>query len=121
MTPCPYHPKPALTWPELQVGKDSRPVMRAVEAAFKAGSGTGSMEAAAIRDATGSRGDLFYSLLYQGLYLEAEGDAAGSKAAMLQSLDTPYVQSSGDYMCAVARVHCLRRDWLWHRVAFEEL
>ena len=86
--------------------------MRAVEAAFKAGSGTSSMAAAAAQDASGTKGDLFYSLLYQGLYLEAEGDADGSKAAMMQALNTPYAQSSGDYMCAVAKAHCLRRSWM---------
>lgn len=86
--------------------------MRAVEAAFKAGSGVESIAAAAAGDTKGTKGDLFYSLLYQGLYLEAEGDAERSKQAMLQSVETPYAQQSGDYMASVARVHCLRRGWM---------
>jgi hypothetical protein len=97
---------------EVQVGKDTRPVMRAVEAAFKSGDGGAIMARATAGDPAGKNGDLFYLLLYQGLFLEAEGQAEKSKHALLQSAQTPYARDSGDYMAIVAKVHCLRRGWL---------
>ena len=95
----------------MQVGRDRRTVMRAVEAAFKAGSGVESIRAAGGTDPSGSKGDLFYSALYESLYHEAEGDAEGSKEAMLRAVATPYAKQAGDYMAALARVHCSLRGW----------
>ena len=85
--------------------------MRAVESAFKRGSGVASMLEAAAGDRKGTKGDLFYALLYSALYHEAEGQAGESKVAMLQAVATPYAQQSDDYMASVAHVHCKQRDW----------
>jgi hypothetical protein len=86
--------------------------MQTIESAFKEGSGVSSIQRAAHVDRDGTRGELFYCLLYQALYFEAEGEGAASKDAMLQAVGTPYAQKSGDYMAAVAAVHCQRRQWL---------
>ena len=85
--------------------------MRAVESAFKRGSGVASMIEAAAGDRKGTKGDLFYALLYSALYYEAEGQAGESKDAMLQAVATPYAQQSDDYMASVAQVHCKQRGW----------
>lgn len=95
----------------MQVGYDRRAVMRAVEAAFRQGSGVGSMLDAAANDITGSTGDRFYALLYSALYHEAQGEALESQRAMLQAVATPYARRSGDYMVSVAQVHCSQRGW----------
>lgn len=93
------------------MGRDRRAVMRAVEAAFKAGSGVESIRAAGAADASGSKGDKFYAAMYESLYYEAEGQAEASREAMLRAVATPYAKQAGDYMAALARVHCQRRGW----------
>jgi hypothetical protein len=96
------------------------------------------LAAAAGSDTGGSA--RFYSNLYIGLWHEAHGDeqvctpprAVGSDAgeggslerlsagtvmsqaarqAMTAAAKTPYAQQSGDYMAALAGVHCLQRGW----------
>ena len=52
----------------------------------------------------------FYCDLYLGLLAEAQGDAARAQERMARAAASPYSQS-GDYMAALARVHCLRRGW----------
>lgn len=94
----------------LQVGRDRRAVMRQIQAAFKNGSGVQSIQRVDEVDRDGKRGERFYCLLYQALYLEAEGDGEASRRAMLQAKRTPYAQNSGDYMAAVASIHCQRRQ-----------
>lgn len=94
---------------------------------------------AAGRDQQGH--DSFYARLYVGLWHEAHGNAAEAEAAitqvstastaqqpqgltvlqphyimlpllpLLQACRTQYAQQSGDYMAALARVHCQRRGW----------
>ncbi len=49
--------------------------------------------------------------LYVGLWHEAHGDAAAARAAITAAVATPYARLSGDYMAALARVHCKRRGW----------
>lgn len=114
----------------LEVGRDSRRVMRAAYEAFQSGSG-----AAVIRSAGEGHendGEGFYSLLvcfvkplfcvipsihtahrtqYAGLYSEAHGDGQAAREALLQAVATPYAQRSGDYMAALARVHVQQRGW----------
>jgi hypothetical protein len=83
--------------------------MRAAYEAFKDGQQPSSILAAAAGDAGGSPS--FYALLYVGLWHEAHGDAAAARDAVLQAVATPYARGSGDYMAALARVHCLQRGW----------
>jgi hypothetical protein len=92
----------------LVVGRDGRPVMRAAYELFR---GSGSMDALRAA-AAASPHDEFYSLLYQGLYHEARGDAEDAKAAVLAATSSTYGAQSGDYMAALAHVHALRRGWL---------
>eukprot|EP00242_Pyramimonas_sp_CCMP2087_P012223 CAMPEP_0198215638 /NCGR_PEP_ID=MMETSP1445-20131203/51548_1 /TAXON_ID=36898 /ORGANISM="Pyramimonas sp., Strain CCMP2087" /LENGTH=241 /DNA_ID=CAMNT_0043891461 /DNA_START=290 /DNA_END=1015 /DNA_ORIENTATION=+ len=92
----------------LRVGRDSRPVMRAAYEAFR-GSGTiQQLEEAGNANAS----DRFYSLLYVGLWHEAQGDDEEAKRAIVESARTPYAQKSGDYMASLALVHCKERGWL---------
>lgn len=94
----------------LQVGRDPRPVMRAAYECFKTGSDPQAILQAAGSDKQGH--DAFYALLYVGLWHEAQGDAAAAQAAITQAVRTAYAQQSGDYMCALAAVHCQRRGWV---------
>ncbi|GBF91154.1 hypothetical protein Rsub_04823 [Raphidocelis subcapitata] len=93
----------------LQVGRDSRPYMRAAYEAFRDGAGAGAIAAAAGPDP--GAGPAFYAWLYVGLYHEAHGDAGAAREAMLRAVGTAYARRSGDYMAALARVHCQRRGW----------
>ncbi len=94
----------------LKVGRDGRPVMRAAYELFQ-GAPDGSLDALRAA-AQASPHDTFYSLLYQGLYHEAKGDAAAAKQAVLAAVASEYGDRSGDYMAALAKVHALRRGWL---------
>ncbi|CAL5221290.1 g3456 [Coccomyxa viridis] len=90
----------------LQVGRDSRDVMRAAYAAFQEGtSPDGILQAADHRRPS----DAFYANLYRGLFLEAENEETESMEAIRTALQTPYAQQSGDYMVAVASVHAKLR------------
>ncbi|CAI7850827.1 unnamed protein product [Closterium sp. NIES-54] len=55
---------------------------------------------------------LFYANLYVGLFYESEGDQDQSRRYILEAAQSPYGLRSGDYMAALARVHCLQRGWL---------
>ncbi len=82
--------------------------MRAAYEAFRAGGDPAAITASA-RDAGGH--DTFYASLYEGLWHEAHGDAQGAREAVTRAVRTAYAQLSGDYMAALARVHCQRRGW----------
>lgn len=85
--------------------------MRAAYDCFRtAGCPPDTILAAAGPTATGSH-DVFYALLYVGLWHEAHGDGAQAQAAITKAVGTQYAQNSGDYMAALARVHCQRRGW----------
>jgi len=94
----------------LLVGRDSRPVMRAAYEAFRTGSDPSTILEAAGGDTIGHAA--FYARLYVALWNEAHGMADDAKSAMLDSLQTRYAQSSGDYMASLANVHARRRGWL---------
>ncbi|EFN56395.1 hypothetical protein CHLNCDRAFT_22249 [Chlorella variabilis] len=105
---------------EATVGRDSRPVMRAAYECFRTGAQPDSILQASPRRPSAwpqaARGDqqghdAFYALLYVGLWHEAHGDAAAAQQAITQAAQTAYAKGSGDYMAALARVHCLRRGW----------
>lgn len=46
---------------------------------------------------------------YTGLFHESLGDSAQAEECLRAAVTTPYAQQSGDYMAAVAAVHCMRR------------
>lgn len=92
----------------LQVGRDPRPVMRAVQDCFLNGTPPDNILATS---GTSGDHDTFYGLLYTGLWHEAHGNQNEASAALIKSVRTPYAQLSGDYMAALARVHCLQRGW----------
>lgn len=94
----------------LQVGRDSRPVMRAAYEAFRTGRNPSTIVEAAGGDTIGHAA--FYARLYVALWHEAHGNQDDAKAAILDSLRTQYAQSSRDYMASLANVHARRRGWL---------
>lgn len=53
----------------------------------------------------------FYAQLYLSLWHEAFDQPDLARTAMLNAVQTPYAKSAGDYMTAVARVHCKVRGW----------
>ncbi|PSC70340.1 TPR repeat [Micractinium conductrix] len=93
----------------LQVGRDPRPVMRAAYECFK----TWAQPEAILQAAGGDRQghDAFYAQLYMGLWHEAHGNTEAAQAAITEAVRTLYGRSSGDYMAALAAVHCQRRGW----------
>lgn len=97
----------------LKVGVDPRPVMRTVHDVFKHNGDPDTILKAAEGDKNPKGGhDRFYALLYHALYHESEGHEALAKKSMLEAVRTDYGAHSGDYMSALAKVHCLRRGWL---------
>lgn len=55
--------------------------------------------------------DTFYAWLYVGLWHEAHKEEQEAQQAITKAVGTQYARLSGDYMAALARVHCLRRGW----------
>ncbi|GBG70902.1 hypothetical protein CBR_g8203 [Chara braunii] len=109
----------------LQVGRDSRPIMRAAHDLFKNGGSVDDLLAAAgIKELGGGGGggggrgggngghDQFYALLYTGLFHESQGEELRAKEAMIAAVKTMYGQISGDYMAKLAQVHCQCRGWV---------
>ena len=92
-----------------RVGPDPRRYMRAAYDLFNAGDAASDV---ALEDVA-SLGpvDEFYSLLYRGLWWEAAGDVAGARDLIVKATRTQYASRSGDYMAALALVHCKRRGW----------
>jgi tetratricopeptide (TPR) repeat protein len=85
-----------------------RPVAELEALAAAAAAPPGGLFAAAGRDMAVRTG--FYCELYLGLLAEAQGDAARARGWLSRAAAGPYA-ASGDYMAALARVHCLRRGW----------
>lgn len=92
----------------LQVGRDPRPVMRAAYECFQTGDAPSKIMAN-VQDNGGH--DTFYGLLYVGLWHEAHGNPQEAQEAIVGAARTAYARTSGDYMAALANVHCLRRGW----------
>ncbi|KAF0920700.1 hypothetical protein E2562_036403 [Oryza meyeriana var. granulata] len=92
----------------LEVGLDSRPVMREAYALFKDG---GDPQKFASNFSSGSDGEIFYSSLYAGLYYESQKDAEMAKTHIAAACKSPYGSRSGDYMASLALVHCQCRNW----------
>ena len=102
----------------VPTGPDSRPLLRAALVAFREGAGAEAILAAApppgrlATVAPGGLKDLFYATLYAGLYCEAEGREAEARHYLTTAAEMKYANRSGDYMGAVARVHCRVRGWI---------
>ncbi|RLN23763.1 hypothetical protein C2845_PM07G09350 [Panicum miliaceum] len=93
----------------LEVGLDSRPVMREAYALFKNG---GDPEKLVANFSSGTDGEVFYSSLYAGLYYESQKDAEKAKSHIVAACKSPYGSRSGDYMASLAFVHCRCRNWV---------
>ncbi|KAG0590177.1 hypothetical protein KC19_1G078600 [Ceratodon purpureus] len=91
----------------LEVGRDSRPVMRAAYELFRDGGDTKELLSLANTNAH----DFFYAYLYVGLYHEAKNETEAAKDAMIAAVSSPYGSRSGDYMATLAKVHCACRGW----------
>ncbi|PAN30883.1 hypothetical protein PAHAL_5G346400 [Panicum hallii] len=92
----------------LEVGLDSRPVMREAYTLFKDG---GDPEKLVANFSSRSDGEVFYSSLYAGLYYESQKDAEKAKSHIVAACKSPYGSRSGDYMASLAFVHCQCRNW----------
>ncbi|CAN6468260.1 unnamed protein product [Victoria cruziana] len=93
----------------LEVGRDPRPVMRGAYALFKNG---GDPNKFVSEFSDGKDSEYFYATLYAGLYHESQGDSDAAKQCILDSCQSPYALRSDDYMALLAKVHCLRRNWM---------
>ncbi|KAJ7973312.1 Tetratricopeptide repeat (TPR)-like superfamily protein [Quillaja saponaria] len=93
----------------LEVGRDPRPVMRGAYNLFKDG---GDPEKLVAEFTSGRENDYFYASLYAGLYYESEKKVDASKLHILAASQSQYGQRSDDYMAALAKVHCLSRNWI---------
>eukprot|EP00898_Chlorokybus_atmophyticus_P008785 jgi/Chlat1/8908/Chrsp92S08236 len=88
---------------------DPRPVLRASLDSFQNASGAEAILKSAGSDKEGH--DAFYSRLYAALYHEAYAEGEAARKEMLSAVATRYARASGDYMAALARVHCRLRGW----------
>ncbi|XP_031496743.1 uncharacterized protein LOC116261931 [Nymphaea colorata] len=93
----------------LEVGRDPRPVMREAYALFKNG---GDPNKLVLDFSSGKENECFYATLYAGLYHESQGDSDAAKKCIVDSCESPYGLRSDDYMAALAKVHCLCRNWI---------
>ncbi|KAL9248133.1 hypothetical protein vseg_021490 [Gypsophila vaccaria] len=92
----------------LQVGRDSRAVMREAYNMFRDG---GDPEKLVETFSSSLGAEYFYATLYAGLYYESLGESDSAKKYILASCQSPYCQRSDDYMASLAKVHCLCRNW----------
>lgn len=97
----------------LQVGRDRRPVMRAVQALFLDG-GASSLRALTELAENGDASERFYAALYLGLYFEAEGAPPGEARRWVRAaVASRYAGAAGaaDPMVDLAKVHLKLRGW----------
>jgi len=99
---------------KLTVGRDRRPVMRAVQSLFL--SGTTEDETRLIDLATkgGEMGSQFYASLYLSLYRESTGDTTNAEQWMVRAVQTDYAQKTAtrnDPMVELAKVALQKRGW----------
>jgi len=97
---------------KLTVGRDRRPVMRAVQSLFLSGGEVNERELVALAE-TGDVGSRFYAKLYLSLYYESLGDAKEAEKWMIQAVGTDYAKGSGrrDPMVELAQVAIQKRGW----------
>merc|ERR1712129_213789 len=104
----------------LQVGLDSRTVMRTVYNLFRGEDESAAFELL-LKQTEGIGSDQFYAALYFGLYAEAKGDDAEAKRWLSVAANSNYGKISRDYMADLARVHVRLRGWLPSLAQTEEL
>ncbi|KAL9318679.1 hypothetical protein ACSQ67_015196 [Phaseolus vulgaris] len=94
-----------------QVGIDPRPVMREAYNMFKDG---GDPEKFVAAFSGGRDSEYFYASLYAGLYYESQNETDAAKVHIVAACQSSYGQRSDDYMAALAKVHCLCRNWVFN-------
>ncbi|KAJ4954843.1 hypothetical protein NE237_011626 [Protea cynaroides] len=92
----------------LEVGRDSRPVMREAYNLFKDGNDPEKLVSAFLH---AQEHEYFYASLYAGLYYESQNNPDAAKCHLLAACQSPYGLRSDDYMASLAKVHCLCRNW----------
>ncbi|WCJ26914.1 Tetratricopeptide repeat (TPR)-like superfamily protein [Euphorbia peplus] len=92
----------------LKVGRDRRPVMREACEMFEVGGDPEKL----VNEFSSQPQDYFYSSLYAGLYYESQNEEDAAKGHIVAAYKSPYGQGSGDYMAALAKVHCQCRKWI---------
>ncbi|XP_070021302.1 uncharacterized protein [Nicotiana sylvestris] len=92
----------------LEVGRDSRPVMREAYNMFKDG---GDPEKLVTAFSSGQPNEYFYASLYAGLYYESQNEPDAAKVHLIAACQSAYGSRSDDYMAALAKVHCKCRNW----------
>ncbi|ESW16963.1 hypothetical protein PHAVU_007G198500 [Phaseolus vulgaris] len=95
----------------LEVGIDPRPVMREAYNMFKDG---GDPEKFVAAFSGGRDSEYFYASLYAGLYYESQNETDAAKVHIVAACQSSYGQRSDDYMAALAKVHCLCRNWVFN-------
>ncbi|EYU42200.1 hypothetical protein ABFS82_14G193500 [Erythranthe guttata] len=93
----------------LQVGRDSRPVMREAYQMFKDG---GDPEKLVAAFSNGRENEYFYASLYAGLYYESQKKSDEAKLHLIAACKSAYGSRSDDYMASLAKVHCDCRNWI---------
>ncbi|KAL7126515.1 hypothetical protein ABFS83_14G193100 [Erythranthe nasuta] len=93
----------------LEVGKDSRPVMRDAYQMFKDG---GDPEKLVAAFSNGRENEYFYASLYAGLYYESQKKSDEAKLHLIAACKSAYGSRSDDYMASLAKVHCDCRNWI---------
>jgi len=95
---------------QLKVGRDRRPVMRAVQSLFLSGENETEVVELAERGDIGSQ---FYAKLYLSLYYESLGNAGQAGKWMSQAIATDYAKSIGakDPMVDLAKMAVGKRGW----------
>ncbi|KAG2588616.1 hypothetical protein PVAP13_5NG348700 [Panicum virgatum] len=90
----------------LEVGLDSRPVMREAYMLFKDG---GDPEKLVTSFSSGTDGEVFYSSLYAGLYYESQKNAEKAKSHIVAACKSPY----GSRFCfpPPVLVHLFNQSW----------
>ncbi|XP_072953841.1 uncharacterized protein [Typha angustifolia] len=92
----------------LEVGRDSRPVMREAYIMFR---DAGDPEKLVSAFSGGQEHEYFYASLYAGLYYESQNEMDLAKVHIVEACKTPYGSRSDDYMAYLAKVHCQCRNW----------
>mmetsp|Transcript_21229 Transcript_21229/g.31474 ORF Transcript_21229/g.31474 Transcript_21229/m.31474 type:complete len:249 (-) Transcript_21229:96-842(-) len=97
---------------KLTVGRDRRPVMRAVQSLFLSGKDEDEDKLIQIAQQEGG-GNQFYAALYLSLYYESMGETGQAQKWMVQAVKTNYSQQTGvrDPMVELAKVALKRRGW----------
>jgi lipoprotein NlpI len=97
---------------KLAVGKDRRPVMRAVQSLFLSGGSKDERELVDLAE-NGDLGSRFYANLYLSLYYESTSNVSEAEKWMAQAVNTDYARSVGrrDPMVELAKVAVNKRGW----------